>query len=159
MEKSRTEAESKASIVEPEKTVGDYSRLDNPTAEFIVSRLATIDDVGYIEAATEDNDPNGKLGKRGGYTAAVFFTSPLVDPSFTSMKQGKMKTGEGGCIEVYESAEDAQKRDDYLAGFDGSALDSGSHIVVGTTVIRTSHKLPASKQKKLEQELIEALTK
>lgn len=53
---------------------------------------------------------------------------------------------------------DAEKRERYLASFDGGAMSSGSHTVVGTMLVRTSSKLSASDQKKLEEEIIAALT-
>ena len=68
-------------------------------------------------------------------------------------------TDGGGAIEVYANVEDAESRNEYLAGFDGGVLASGSHIVVGTCVVRTSDELAASKQKELEAAVIEALTK
>lgn len=54
---------------------------------------------------------------------------------------------------------DAEKRNDYLASFDGGILSSGSHSVLGTCVIRTSTYLKASQQQALEQALIDALTR
>ena len=49
---------------------------------------------------TEDNDPNGKLGKAGGYTSAVFFASPMVDQAAVS---GEGVIGKG------QMAEDASR--------------------------------------------------
>ena len=34
-----------------------------------------------IAAATEENDPNERLHKQGGYTAQVYFSSDLVEQS------------------------------------------------------------------------------
>jgi hypothetical protein len=44
-----------------------------------------------------------------------------------------------------------------LTGFDGGVFSSGSHCVLGTLVIRTSNELTASKQKALEQAIIDVL--
>ena len=68
-------------------------------------------------------------------------------------------TDGGGAVEVYANVDDANKRNDYLAVFDGTILTSGSHDVVGTCVVRTSHLLTASQQKTLEGEIADSLTK
>lgn len=78
----------------------------------------------------------------------TFFTAVLNPASVL------LGTLAGGCIEVYESAEDAEKRNSYLASFDGSGfLSSGYHEVLGTIVIRTSDKLIASRQKALTEDI------
>lgn len=68
-----------------EKTLSDsielMKQLTNPSEEFVISRLQTIMDASAIQAVTEDHDPNGNLNKAGGYTAAIYFSSPLVDIS------------------------------------------------------------------------------
>lgn len=58
----------------------------------------------------------------------------------------------------YPNASDAEKRNDYLASFDGSIFASGSHTVVGTVLVRTSDELTASQQKALEANIIAELT-
>jgi len=67
-------------------------------------------------------------------------------------------TDAGGEIEVYANEEDAIKRNDYLAAFDGGILSSRSHRVVGTVVIRISDELTASQQKALEEKVLNALS-
>lgn len=134
--------------------------VTNPSEAFVIERLQGVDGVGDISAVTEDNDPNGQLGKAGGYTATVYFTSPLVnqDDVLGSTVIEKGCDG-GGAIEVYANIDDANNRNDYLAAFDGGLLASGSHSVVGTVVVRTSNELTASQQKQLEAAIIEALTR
>ena len=68
-------------------------------------------------------------------------------------------TDAGGAIEVYSTVEDAEKRRDYLATYDGTIFANGTHTVIGTVLVRTSNELTASQQKELEQKVIEALTK
>ena len=68
-------------------------------------------------------------------------------------------TDGGGSVEVYKTAEEATKREEYLASFDGTITASGSHEVVGTCIVRTSDYLTATQQKELETAIIEALTK
>lgn len=68
-------------------------------------------------------------------------------------------TDAGGAIEVYENVEDAEKRRDYLATYDGTIYANGTHTVIGTVLVRTSNKLTATQQKELEQKVIDALTR
>ena len=151
-------------LKEAEQVVNDsiaqMKQVTNPSEAFVIERLQGTEGVSGISAVTEDNDPNGQLGKSGGYTATVYFTSPLVDQSDvigdTVIEKG---TEGGGAIEVYANVDDANKRKDYLSAFDGGILSSGSHEVVGTVLVRTSDKLTASQQKELEAAIIEALTR
>ena len=131
----------------------------SPTETYIIESLKKSELVLEIEAVTESNDPNGKLNADGGYTACVFFSSTLVDQSDFSAKSVVEKgTSCGGCIEVYSSEEDATARNEYLAKFDGGLLDSGSHTVIGTIVIRTSEKLAKEQQTELTRNLISIIT-
>ena len=134
-------------------------QITNPDEAFVISCLEQIDGITGYAAATEDNDPNGKLHKQGGYTSAVYFSYDQVNQSLVSGNTIIEKGTEGGGqIEVYATAEDAQRRSDYLGSFDGTALCSGSHTVLGTILIRTSDQLTATQQKELEAALIEAFT-
>lgn len=141
-------------------SIKQYKLVNNPTESYVIRCLEKVEHVIGISAVTEDNDPNGHLGKTGGYTATVYFTCDWVNQSNvygnTIIEKG---TDGGGAIEVYANVEDAESRNSYLAGFDGGLLASGSHTVVGTCVIRTSDKLAASKQKELEAAVIETLIK
>lgn len=144
---------------ELERSIKIMKQITNPSEEFVIKCVMQADTVVDYEAATEDHDPNGNLHKPGGYTSAVYFKTstsrinPLISSSIVS--QG---TEAGGQIEVYETAADAYKRDEYLAGFDGSILVSGSHRVLGTMVIRTSQWLTATQQKELEEQLVTIFT-
>lgn len=141
-----------------ETSIKQMTQLTNPSEAFVVQRLEEIESITGIGAATEDNDPNNQLGKQGGYTASVYFSSSLVnqDEVFGEGIVGKGTDG-GGCIEVYRSAEDAESRSTYLGAFDGSILATGSHEVLGTVLIRTSNKLTASQQVDLTAEIAEKL--
>ena len=148
-------------IVAVQDSISKYKLVDQPTEGFVIERLGRISDVSDIAAVTEDNDPNGQLNKSGGYTATVYFTSPLVDQSKLYKAEGSVidkGTEGGGAVEVYRTPEEAQKRCDYLANFDGSVFSSGSHKVIGTCLVRTSGKLTASQQNALEAEMVDALT-
>lgn len=134
--------------------------VTQPTDSYVVKALKSCKHVVNVKAATEKNDPNGNLNKAGGYTAAVYFSSDWVDQSSVDGKDVIEKgTDCGGQVEVYATAEDAQKRSDYLATYDGTIFASGSHAVYGTCLIRTSDELTATQQKKLEKLVLDALTR
>lgn len=130
---------------------------NNPSIESVKEGISDIESITLIEIVTEDNDPNEQLGKQGGYTGSLFFKSSLVTDE-TDESAITAGTDGGGSIEVYANKSDAEKRNEYLATFDGTAVSSGSHKVLGTLVIRTSNRLKASQQTKLETEIINALT-
>ena len=135
-------------------------QVTNPSEDFVVERLKTVPSVTEVLAVTEDNDPNGQLHKDGGYTSAVYFSSDQVDAEDNFLEGDSIAKGTdgGGCVEVYETVDNANKRNDYLAAFDGSVFAGGSHKVVGTVVIRTSNILTATQQTDLETNVYNALT-
>ena len=131
-----------------ETSIKQYSLVNAPSEAYVIQCLSKV-----------PNDPNGNLNKAGGYTAQVYFSSDLVNQASvygnSIIEKG---TDCGGSIEVYPNASDAEKRNDYLASFDGSIFASGSHTVVGTVLVRTSDELTASQQKALEANIIAELT-
>ena len=131
-----------------QNSVLQMKQITNPNEDFIIQCLKGIPNISGYQAVTEDHDPNGNLNKQGGYTSTVYFSTPLIDQSSVYGNDIVDKGTEcGGAIEVYASEEDAEKRDSYLASFDGAGmLNSGSHKVLGTIVIRTSTKLTATQQ-------------
>ena len=140
-------------------SIKQYKQLTNPSEEFVLQRLKTVDEIVDARAVTEDNDPNGNLNKEGGYTSTVYFESKNVDQNEAYGTDLIDKgTDAGGSIEVYANEEDAKKRETYLAAFDGGIFASGSHKVVGTVLIRTSNLLGASQQNALEEKIITALS-
>ena len=148
-----------------ENSKKQYKQVVNPSEEFVLQRILTVDDVVDARAVTEDQDPNGNLHKAGGYTSTVYFESRNVDQSdiYISGEYSDVLidkgTDAGGAIEVYENVEDAEKRRDYLATYDGTIYANGTHTVIGTVLVRTSNKLTATQQKELEQKIIDALTR
>lgn len=142
-------------------SIQQMKQLINPSEQFVVSRLQRISNLLGIQAVTEDNDPNGNLNKAGGYTAAIYFASGLIDQkSVFGADIVDKGTDCGGCVEVYATKEDAESRNAYLATFDGATfLNTGSHRVIGTLVIRTSNLLTATQQNELEAHVINAMSK
>ncbi len=145
-----------------EKSIKQYSLVNAPEEAYVIKCLKNIPHITGISAVTEDNDPNGKLNKAGGYTSTVYFSYDKV-PESEIKHQGDTiidkGTDGGGGIEVYANEEDVNKRNDYLSNFDGGLFASGSHKVLGTVLVRTSNYLTASQQKDLESAIVDALTK
>ncbi|RHQ56484.1 hypothetical protein DWY31_04505 [Dorea sp. AF24-7LB] len=142
-----------------QNSVLQMKQITNPNEDFVIQRLKGIPNISGYQAVTEDHDPNGNLNKQGGYTSTVYFSTPLIDQSSVYGNDIVDKGTEcGGAIEVYASEEDAEKRDSYLASFDGAGmLNSGSHKVLGTIVIRTSTKLTATQQNKFTNNITNKL--
>lgn len=147
-----------------QNSIDQLRQVTNPSEQFVIERLTGLPNITGVEAATEQNDPNGNLHKDGGYTSAVFFSCDLVDQSqvytdgsYTGIPASG--TDGGGCVEVYETAQDAEERNTYLSAFDGSILRPGSHTVLGTCVVRTSDLLQASQQDAIEQAIVDSLTR
>lgn len=142
-----------------ENSIKQMKQISNPPESFVIERLQGIDGISGTQAVTEDHDPNGNLNKQGGYTATIYFSSPLVNQDEIYGDDIVDKGTEcGGGIEVYATAGDAETRNTYLSSFDGATMfNSGSHTVLGTIVIRTSAKLTATQQNELTQRISDRL--
>lgn len=140
-------------------SVKQLKQITNPSNTFVESRLKEIDTISEVQSATEDNDPNQGLNKQGSYTAAVYFADNEVTNPVPGADLVAKGTDAGGCVEVYKTAEDAKKRNDYLSAFDGlpTVINPGSHYVYGTVVIRVAASLTASQQNALTQKIYEKL--
>lgn len=142
-----------------ETSITQLKQVTNPSQDFIIQRLQGIDGITGCQAVTEEHDPNGNLNKQGGYTAAIYFSSSAIDQNSVYGNDIVEKgTQCGGCIEVYATSDDAENRNTYLSSFDGAGfLNSGSHVVVGTIVIRTSSDLTATQQTELTKTITDKL--
>ena len=58
---------------------GCGNKLVNPSEDYVISCLKTVNGVTDIEAATETHDPNEQLHKKGGYTAAIYFRIKQIE--------------------------------------------------------------------------------
>lgn len=143
-------------------SVAQLKQVTNPSEDFVISRLGQVRGISDIRAVTEDNDPNRLLNKAGGYTAAVYFhVDGISDPYGIYAGNDSIENGTsgGGCVEVYANTDDANKRNEYLASFDGQGiLNPGSHMVLGTCVVRTSQDLTATQQDDMTAAISTALT-
>lgn len=150
-------------------------KITDPNAQSVISALKSVSGIISAEAAKEDNDPFAMLGTEDGYTSCIFFESDLVPAELPEEEAAEepdenaegenapdeeaaepeaeapkaLTTEAGGAIEVYESAELAESRDEALT----KTANADFHTVFGSMVIRLSPKLSAIQQ----QELLEAI--
>ena len=150
-------------------------KITDPNAQSVISALKSVSGIISAEAATEDNDPFAMLGTEDGYTSCIFFESDLVPAELPEEEAAEepdenaegenspeeeaaepeaeapkaLTTEAGGAIEVYETAELAESRDEALT----KTANADFHTVFGSMVIRLSPKLSAIQQ----QELLEAI--
>ncbi len=135
-------------------------QITNPKEKFVLKRISRVKPFVNFAPVTEKNDPNGHLGKKGGYTSTIYISCKwLSTRSLSGKKLIDEGTEAGGAVETYRNAEDAKRRDNYLGAFDGTAFSSGYHTVLGSMVLRVSDDLPISKQKKLAKMMTKELTK
>lgn len=131
-------------------------QITAPDALCIEKKICEISDISATELVTEEQNPDALLNEEGGYIGCIYFSLKEIDqtkvPGNTIVEKG---TDCGGAIEIYATLEEAEARCEYLSGFDGSILYSGSYAIVGTTVIRTSYMLPNERQ----WEVTSAITK
>ena len=145
-----------------EDSIQGMKQITAPSDDFVIERLQKVDTITNIEAVSEDHDPNGLLNKQGGYIGCVYFEDTQVDRNELYIEDGKDNVIDigcdgGGAIEIFNSAEEAHSRDDYLGSFDGTGAASGSHYVYGTIIVRTSDKLNGSQQLELTDKIINEL--
>lgn len=122
-------------------------QITNPAEDWVTDRLKQVEGINGCQAVTRDRDPNMYLGKEGGYTACIYFSAAEIDPETVDGSDLIAKgTDAGGAVEVYQTVEDARNRCEYLAGFDQTLMYSGSYLILGTMVIRTSYQLSDQEQ-------------
>lgn len=134
-------------------------QITAPEQQWVIDRIKGVKNVTGQEAVSKNNDPNKLLGKEGGYSSCIYFTVKKIDASKIVGSSIVAKgTDAGGAIEVYPDIKSAKTRCEYLSGFDNTLLYSGSYVLVGTMVVRTSYKLSDKEQVDLTNDIIEAFT-
>lgn len=142
-----------------EYSIKQMKQVNCPNESFILQRINNIRNAAGMKdviSLTEDNDPEKYIGKAGWYTTKVIFHHKDVE--HYGLDNGLLSLNEvgnpaGGCVEVYKTEEDAQRRADELKGQEGTPRSPGARMVCGTVVIRVSDDLKASYQ----QELLEMI--
>jgi hypothetical protein len=125
------------------------------TAAAIIKELQTAK-IGLTNAVaqTEDNDPNNLLGRPNGYASRASADLPGGD------KAGeKYSVDRGLVVEVFDSADLAQRRSDYIKGLQAESPILGTewHYRTGdgTGLVRVSGNVKPSLAKKVEAAVAE----
>lgn len=126
-----------------------------PTAEAVVADLSSaVPSMRPGEPVTADSDPNQLLGRPGGYTSAMPFTDSRVPAEPLSPEPGSVAAG--GKVEVFESAEDAQRRFEYVQTVTRSAPIFGEYTYLsGPVVLRVARGLTPDQASEYEAALTE----
>ncbi|MBE6010141.1 MAG: hypothetical protein E7236_05760 [Lachnospiraceae bacterium] len=144
-----------------EDSVQGLKQITAPSDDFIMDRLKRVETITDMAPVTEDHDPNGHLGKQGGYIGCVYWEDSQVDRSNLYIESGDdvidVGTDGGGAIEVFNTVDEANARNEELGIYDGTMFASGSHYVYGTIIIRTSNELSATQQTELTENVLNAL--
>ena len=116
-------------------------------ADETASDEATAGENAATEAASDENAP----------VDSIYFASTLVSEACVYLSDEALAASDAGCgggVEIYATAEAAQRRDAELSAQAGQ----GAHRVAGTVVIRLSSALSAQERETLMEEVLEALT-
>ena len=146
-----------------ENSIRQLEQVTDPTEAFVLGRIMEIKEkAGMVDviALTEDTDTENLIGKSGWYTSKIIFRHK--DVKHHGLDSGLKNLAEignpaGGCIETYETVEDAERRDAELEDMEGTVRSPGEHCVCGTIVVRVSEDMKTSTQKDLLEMIVDAL--
>ncbi len=133
--------------VDADEAETDESVTDESVTDETASDEATAGENAATEAASDENAP----------VDSIYFASTLVSEACVYLSDEALATSDAGCgggVEIYATAEAAQRRDAELSAQAGQ----GAHRVAGTVVIRLSSALSAQERETLMEEVLEALT-
>lgn len=119
-------------------------------AEAIAKSLQDqVPSVVKVTVITEDNDPNDLIGRPNGYISAAVLSDQGGDQS--DPEPGVVY---GGTVEVFEDAEAAQRRSDYIQGIlkDMPAFGTEYHYLSGPALLRVSGDIKPSVAAQYEEE-------
>ena len=139
--------ESASDEVDADEAETDESVADESTSDETASDEATAGENAATEAASDENAP----------VDSIYFASTLVSEACVYLSDEALAASDAGCgggVEIYATAEAAQRRDAELSAQAGQ----GAHRVAGTVVIRLSSALSAQERETLMEEVLEALT-
>lgn len=124
------------------------------TADQVVSRLtAAIPSASAGAEITAENDPNKLLGRPNGYTSAMTFTDSRVPAE--ERGPDPLSTSNGGKVETFETADQAQQRADYINQIAEAApaLAGEYNYVSGTSIVRVTSTLTPDEAAEYESAL------
>lgn len=126
-----------------------------PTAQTVVTDISSaVPSMQPGEPITAESDPNQLLGRPGGYTSAMSFSDLRVPAEPLPPEPGSIAAG--GKVEVFESAEDAQRRFEYVQTVTRSAPIFGEYTYLsGPVVLRVARGLTPDQASEYETALTE----
>lgn len=128
---------------EPVEPVAD----DKPEgAEAVAAALqGKISTITKMVTITEDNDPNDLIGRPGGYVEAVSIYDSRAECD------SELDITCGAKLEVFDNAEDAEARRDYIAGIiKDSPMFAEYDYLDGNVLLRVAGRLKPSEAKEYE---------
>ena len=144
-----------------------YDSSITPDVDYVMDRLNYVSDISGTSALSASQEGEAEAEAEAaspalpaGCVSQVFFNANILQASsdgLTPDQVVRIGARNGGIVEIYGTLEEAQARDSYLAGFDGT-LFSDYHARVGACVVRLSCRLNENQRKVLEQEIVQALT-
>ncbi len=142
-----------------EDSVAGYELVLSASEDYVIERLQSIDTITDIEAEPAKEKENSQ---REESPVCVYFTDSRVDRYALYIRDedpGAAETGVkgGGCVEIYDSEEQAQRRQEELASYDGTIFGGGAHRSLGVMVLCVSNLLPNEEQLQLLDALTDAL--
>ncbi|GAB2468576.1 hypothetical protein GCM10027187_40970 [Streptosporangium sandarakinum] len=102
---------------------------------------------------TANDDPNKLLGRPNGYTSKASFTDQRVDASkLVGVDKGDVQLG--GSVEVFDDADQAEQRADYIQQIGKKMPALGEYdYVAGPVLVRVSKELPPDQAKAFDTAL------
>ena len=166
-EKEKSEESQTASTESASGAAGEAATASTESAAEEAEETASTGETTAVEetAAVEDTAAVGDTGAAEdtaalGETAAAAATEAAAQPAKSkenTIDVVMIGTAGGGAVEVFATEEEAKNRAEYISFFDGSVMEAGPCEVEGTCVIRASKHLGEEEQKKLINEVREAL--
>ena len=166
-EKEKSEESQTASTESASGAAGEAATASTESAAEEAEETASTGETTAVEetAAVEDTAAVGDTGAAEdtaalGETAAAAATEAAAKPAKSkenTIDVVMIGTAGGGAVEVFATEEEAKNRAEYISFFDGSVMEAGPCEVEGTCVIRASKYLEEEEQKKLINEVREAL--
>ena len=114
--------------------------------------------MGDIQVFDETNDPNGLLGRPGSYVSKAHFLDTRVsDPYGFEWFEGEINTDYGGTVEVFETAEAAQSRAQYIQGIVDAGASFGAMYTYlkDNVLLRVGYELTPSQAAEYEAEFLQ----
>ena len=105
---------------EYEKSVQKLKNVTAPSESFVTERLSKVDTVVQTGAVTKENDPNGLLGKKGGYTACIYFLDKRVDRELLPAEAFREADDPGDEEKAEAGATDSEAAEESKTGETGS---------------------------------------